>query len=442
MRMTRRQALGVAGLMIAATGRAADGEAIMLVEDAKLGDCFRYEIALSVGGKMKVDRGGKVESLPLNARARHSFAERIEALADGGAGKVVRVYTEAQSESAVAIDRTKRDLPANRRTIIAQRTADGTLHYSPGGPLTRDELDLVAEHFDTLGLLGLLPKTAVRPGDTWPVPNDAAQSACLFEGIVKNELAGKFLETKDGVAHFEIAGKAEGIEHGANVRVSVLARGTFSLAAKRFTGIRWEQTDDRDQGPVNPAVEAKAEIVLTRTLLAEPPKELAAVKLPAEERIPDALTQLHYADGGGKFSLVYPRDWHTVVANATHLVLRLVVKGEFLCQATISEWKKGAAADFQAAAQAFRDATARQPGWVPDKALEEGLVPGDANRKIYRLSAGGKQDGTPIVQSFHLVYGPAGATLAATTMAKPETVAKLGTRDLQLVNALEFGAKK
>lgn len=444
MRLTRRRAIGTALALLAATAPGFAQDAVRLADETKPGDHFRYEIGLTVAGTMKVDRDGKGDTIPLQAAGRHRFVERVEQASVGGAGKAVRHYLDAQSETAAGPDKTRRALGNDRRLIVAQRSPDGTVHFSPDGPLSRDELDLVAEHFDTLCIPGLLPEKEVKPGDTWPVRDDAAQAACLFAGLVKNELVGKLVEVKDGAAVFTIEGKAEGVEHGAGVKLTVSARGKFDLSAKRVVALTWEQTDDRDQGPVSPAAEVKAAVTLTRTPLAEEPKELSAAvraKLPADGKIPDLLLHLRHAHPKGAYEMVYPRDWHVVVQNSTHLVLRLVLNGEFAAQATITEWKP-AGGDRNADLKGFVEATAKQPGWEPERVLENGPSAAGPSRQMYRLVAAGKQDGLAVVQSFQLLTGPGGRQVVVTCLARQEQAGKLGTRDAALANAIDFPAAK
>jgi hypothetical protein len=52
---------------------------VHLTDEVKPGDCFRCEIALAVDGKLKVERDGKREAIPLKARAAQAFVERAEA---------------------------------------------------------------------------------------------------------------------------------------------------------------------------------------------------------------------------------------------------------------------------------------------------------------------------------------------------------------------------
>ena len=146
---------------------------------------------------------------------------------------------------------------------MAQRPQDSLLCYSPQGPLTREELETVSEHFDTLALAGLLPGKEVAVGDTWKVGNQAAQALCLFEGLVENNLTGKLAEVKNGEAVISITGTARGIELGAQAKMTVTATAKFDLNRKRLTALEWKQKDDRDQGPASPASTAESTITLT-----------------------------------------------------------------------------------------------------------------------------------------------------------------------------------
>jgi hypothetical protein len=360
--------------------------------------------------------------------------------ANGGVGQALRYYSAASSEGEVGTERRRRELAADRRLIAARRTADGSLHVSPDGPLTREELELVAEHFDTLCLPALLPGNDVKPGETWALRPEAVQAACLFEGLIKAELTGKLTDVQGNVAGFAITGTAEGVEAGAVAKVTVSATGKYDVAAKRITELAWTQTDDRGQGPASPATEVKATITLKRTPLSAEPKELgeaARAKLPADGPVPDALTLLRYADPAGRYQFVYPRDWHVVGRTKEHLVLRLLDNGEFIAQVTLTSWKKAAPGQ-HASPEEFKKILAQLPGWAPDEVFGDGVVPTTAGRWLYRVAAKGKQDGLDVVQTFYLLAAPTGEQVAATVLARQEKAAKLGTRDLALVNAIEL----
>jgi hypothetical protein len=339
----------------------------------------------------------------------------------------------------VDIEKVARSLPADRRLVVAVRGADGTLCFCPAGPLTRDELDLVTEHFNPQCLAGLLPGKPVNVGDTWAVSPSAAQTACAFGALLKNDLTGKLTASAGGAATFTIVGTAEGIEHGAKVALTVTATGTFDLAAKRVTALTWKQKDEREQGPVSPASQIEATVTLKREPLAEPPKELsdAALATVPKGEVPPAMLLLRYADPKARYSLVYPRDWHVTGQTDQHLILRLLDKGEFIAQATVLAWKK-AEPGKHTSADEFKKAAAATPGWSAGRVLEDAETTAPGGRWLYRVVAEGKMDDQPVVQSFAIVADARGNQAALTVATRPEKAKAVGARGKELLNALTF----
>ncbi|HXD87019.1 MAG TPA: hypothetical protein VN641_11025 [Urbifossiella sp.] len=410
---------------------------VNLAETPQAGDLARYQIELSVHGKLFVSQEGKPQEVALTAKAKHRFVEKTLAAADGMPARSIRLFDDATASALVGTDKDDHRLPADRKLFIAARTADGLFCFALAGAVTREELDLVSEHFDPHCLPGLLPGKAVKVGNTWAVGNAAAQAAGLFDSLIKNSLTGKLTDVKDGVATFAITGSMEGIENGAKVTLTIDAVGRFQVATGRIVALTWKQTDDREQGPASPASKLEAVVVLQREKLAEEPKELAAAPIgePSARQ-----TMLHFADSKGRYRFEYPRQWHITGQTDDHLVLRLLDRGEFVAQATITAWKKAEAGQ-HATVEEFKKAVSESPGWVPERVLEDAEVPLGGGRWLYRLSAEGKMAEQPAVQAFHMLAGPRGDQVAVTIAMKPEKVKALGARGLDLIKAIEFDAK-
>src|SRR5262249_5121757 len=162
--------------------------------------------------------------------------------------------------------------------IVAQRHKDIPLAYAPGGSLTRDELDLVAHHLDTLFLTGLLPGKAIEPGATWKVPAHVVQALTSFEGLIESDVVGKLEEVKDQTAILSFSGPASGIDSGALVKTKIEATARFDRTSKRLVRLEWKQSDERDQGPVSPASSMQTWWTLTRQPV-EVPATLSDVAL-------------------------------------------------------------------------------------------------------------------------------------------------------------------
>jgi hypothetical protein len=427
-----------AGLFLAAPLFA---QAVKLSEQLKPGEHFRYDLSLKLDGSMKLDRDGKVQTLPMTGEAGIKFVERVESPdAAGGAGKVVRHYTEAKAANNAGGEVRRVELSAERRLTVAVRAEAETLHVCPNGPFTRDELDLVGDHFDTLALPLLLPNKELKAGETWAVSDSGCQHALLFDGLVKNNLKGTLSSVKDGVATFTIGGTAEGVEMAAGVKVSVTATGTFEVATGRITGLVWEQADEREAGPVSPATEVKVRWTIKREAVADEPKELTAdarAKVPTA-KVPAEMTRLRHA--AAKYTLTYPREWMTVGVTPEHLVLRLMAGGEPVAQATTSVWKKAEAGGHSTAAE-FKELIARVPGWEASEAISDGEVKADG-KWVYRWSGKGKQDGNPVVQTFYLIAAPSGEQVTVVFLSSPEKAAKLADREKEVIDGVSFPEKK
>ena len=433
-----------ASFIAAFTASFVSAQPVVLAEERKAGETFRIALGLTVSGKVKTTGAdGKPDTLAITATATHKYAERIDALTDRGTiARTIRGYTACESEATLPGAKTKRTLPQTRRVVVVDQTTDGPVAFSTGGSLTRDELD-VACHFDTTTIPGLLPGKAVSVGESWNIPAPVVQALCLFDGLTKHDLVGKLAEVKDGAAVFSVEGTAEGVEVGATVKLKIALKGTFDLGSKRVVKLTGEETDEREQGPVAPACEVKATLEVTRTALADEPAELTAAdraKVPAAGTIPPGLLALQHEDPTGKYQFFYSRDWHIVAATNEHLVMRLVDRGEFVAQATILGWKKTTPGQHATTVE-IKDAVAKQPGWVAEKMTEDGEIPTDSGRWLYRLVASGKQDDVAVVQAFHLLAGPKGDQIVVTVIARQEMASRIGTRDVSLINAIEMPKK-
>src|SRR5947209_2210013 len=298
--MGRDAAMGVARfagtivLTLVASG-AAHAQGVTLAESTRANDCFRVGLSMRLTGEMVVLRDGKPATLKLAATAEHRYRERVLVQSpDGLVSKAARYYDDARASITIDGSTNTRALRLERRLAVAQRQNDTLLCYCPQGALTRDELETISEHFDTLCVAGLLPGKEVRIGDSWKLGNAAAQGLCQFEGLVANELAGKLAMISEGLATFTIEGTASGIELGAQAKVTVTATGRFDVAKKRVVAVEWKQQEIRDQGPASPAATVETTVTLAREPAGEP-KELADVALvgvPAGFDVPAALTTL------------------------------------------------------------------------------------------------------------------------------------------------------
>lgn len=429
------------GLLIPMT---AFGQTYNLSEAAKPGENFRITLETGLSGTMKVSQDGKETAIKLAAKNDHVILERVLQAENGLIRKTARFYETAACTAQIGDENIRRGLRDDRRFVVAQRLGDELLCYSPAGPMTRTELEAVSEHFDTLYINAILPGKEVAIEDSWKISNAATQALCLLDGLISHDLRGKLTEVKNGNAIIVIEGKVVGIELGASVKLDIKATAKYDLLNHRLIAMEWRQKDSREQGPASPAIEIESTTNVKRTLLDDEPKELskgALSAVPQEDEPQGLLKQLIHADSGKRYSLLYSRDWHVVGQTDNHLVLRLLDRGDFIAQATIANWKK-ADAGKHLSPEEFTKMVTNSPGWECEDIIESGEVPTDDGRWMYRVTAKGELEGTKVIESFIMLAGPGGDQVVVTFTMKPANATKIGTRDVALVNSIEFPDKK
>jgi hypothetical protein len=436
--------LGIIAVVLAGASTVRAQDTYLLAEEIKPGDCFRIEINLDVDGELRVSREGRPVPLKLAATARHAYPERVLHIGKTGLiEKTARVYETARAEIKVMDSRSQRALRTERRLVVAQYFKDQRLAYCPAGPLTREEVELIEGHFDSLCLTGLLPGKEVKVGETWKVLSPVVQGLCHFEGLSEQDLVCKLEKVEGKIAHVSVTGAADGIDLGAMAKVKIQAAYQFDLKEQRLVQLEWKQQDEREQGPASPASTVRARTILKRARIDEPRElnNVALVSVPDGMQPPEAMTYVEHREMKDRFDLTHGREWHLVGQTSDHVVLRMLDRGDFVAQLTVTPWTP-ADKGKHISADEFRRAMAETPGWEPEKELQAGEVPAEGGRWIYRLSSLGQMDGMPVLQNFYVVAAPSGEQVVLVFTMAPRHAERLGTRDLSIAGSIDFPASR
>ena len=148
----------------------------------------------------------------------------------------------------------------------------------------------------------------------------------------------------------------------------------------------------------------------------------------------------HFSRSG--FELVHGREWQPVGRTDDHFVLRLMERGDFVAQVTITPWTKAEPGKHMAP-EAFAEEMGHTPGWNMDRELQASDVRADEGRWIYRISALGTLDGAHVMKNFYLVAGPGGEQVVLVFTMTPKQADRLGSREsVPLLTAEQFRALK
>ncbi len=180
--------------------------------------------------------------------------------------------------------------------------------------------------------------------------------------------------------------------------------------------------------------------MVRRTAIEQPASlsDVALVSVPADDKVPASMMQLEAADAMGRFTFQHAREWNLVSQTDGHMVLRLMERGDFLAQVTVTPWK-AAPEGKHLALDDFKAAMNAGTGWELDKELEEGNVPAEG-KWVYRWAVQGKLDGIEVLQNFYLVAAPGGEQVVLVFTLTPKQAEKFGGRDIALIAGLEVPA--
>ena len=129
--------------------------------------------------------------------------------------------------------------PAVRRLVLLREGRDRKAPFSPDGPLTWGEIDLIRTDVFVPALAGLLPAAAVKPGDAWTASVDTVQELTglksVDEGTLDCRLEGFSMQGARRLARVALTGTVRGMSEDGTSRQQLKGHFLFDLEAGRIT---------------------------------------------------------------------------------------------------------------------------------------------------------------------------------------------------------------
>ncbi len=241
------------------------------------------------------------------------YDERVLAAADGEVQKTLRAYRRVDLHRNVGPQRQESTVrPAVRRMVVLRRQ-NVEVPFSPDGPLTWGEIDLVRTDVFTPALAGLLPDGAVKPGDHWTARRTAVQELTDLEHIDEGDVECRLesLTTLEGHRHARVTllGTVRGVNEDGPNRQRLEGYYFFDLDSGYLGYLYLKGTNfllDKDGKEVG---RVEGQFVLTRQARTGV-RDLADEALRGVALEPDAEnTRLLYDNPALGVRFLYPRRW-------------------------------------------------------------------------------------------------------------------------------------
>ncbi len=276
----------------------------------------------------------------VQAKAQLIYNERV---LQGGtqecpwARQTVRQYETARANIKFSQGGVSPQLREERRLIgVSAQAADDVALFSPLGPLTRNELDLVDVPANSAVIDGLLPGRSVAVGESWQLETPLLPALLRIDAVAKAAITCKLDRIEKNQAIVHATGTVSGASGGVATEIALAAKYSFDMTRQRVSWFAMSVKEKRSVGHAQPGLEATARIQMAiaprTTAPGLDPSILQDLDLAADA--PSRL--LEFSSQAGGFSLLLTRNWHEMVDRPDVAVLRLVDRGDLIAQCNLS----------------------------------------------------------------------------------------------------------
>lgn len=343
----------------------------------------------------------------------------------------------------------KPTLRPERRLIGVEIDSETATLFSPRGPLSRKELELIDVQGNSLLLDRFLPEKAVAVGESWKHSEGLMAALLGLDAVGRADVQSKLSKVTGTDARVEMSGRVDGAIYGVSTQIEIKAKYRFDLRSKRIDWFGLLVKEKRNSSRVTDGVDVVARLQIQILPKADSGQltDAALKDLPLK---PDAdLRQLIYHSADGGWQLTCDRYWHVYRDRKDLAILRMIDRGEFVSQCNASSLPKLAPGKEVTLAD-FQDDLKRALGENFGEFVEAGQRANEANYRVYRVviqgkarvDTEGKPADLPMQWRYYLVTEEHGRQVVFAFTVESELVDQLNQADRKLVRLFRFADPK
>lgn len=422
--------------------KAPNNEPFSLEPNTTEGQIRQVHATVASTGELKLNADGqKVTRRAVQVDATFRFDEITSAgettNTDTAAPLRIRNYDEAQANIRVGATRFTSELKESRRLTAIHSDGEQLVLFSPSGPFTRDELDLLDVPGTVSRLDELLPTKPVSVEDRWTWSPETLARLLRLEAVQDSQVEARLTEVDKSLALIEAQGHVSGAVGGVVTEIEIAAKLNFDLDQRVVSWLVLGIKESRAIGHAEPGFETTTQIKVTTHIVdrSEPlgPTKLAATSL---DYAPGS-SLLLYDSSKGHFRLLLDRRWRTMVDREDLTVLRFVDRGDLVAQCNASPLpflapgKQLSLEEFQDDIKQSLTKTFRQFAEASQSTTEEGL-------RVLRVVAVGESAGLAVQWNYYHISNDAGRRLALVFTFESALYDRFAETDRSVVSSVQF----
>jgi hypothetical protein len=400
------------------------------------------KVVIEAEGKLKLNPDGKgVQHLPLKVAAELNYSERVLAQSrQWSEVRLARAYQSAQAKLKLRDTELTNSLRSDRRLIVVESGSKAGQLYSPEGPLTREELELIETAAGGMALEALLPPRIVKIGSSWQLTDGVAVRLLGLDTVNKQDCTLTLDAAKDNLAEISLTGKVAGSVGGVSSDIELKGKLNFDLKQRAVTWLTLACRENREIGHAQPGFET----LTTLRLVAAPSRPGAELSDKSLAGMPLAsgpgTTLLELTNESTRWQLLHDRRWQVMVEKHDGTILRLVDRGDLIAQANLSPLPPLGKGE-QLTLEGFQDDVKRTLGQNFEQIVAGGQE-SDNGIRILRVVVAGKAGELPIQWTYYHLSDDYGHRAALVFTIESKLLEQYPQLDRELIGGFHFLAEK
>jgi hypothetical protein len=404
---------------------------------------FSVRCRMKVNGKLQTaTQKGDAIGLNMSVDARLSFLERrLPVGGKGAAGlRSLRQYDLAEASIDVGGRKTVNRLRNDLKMVVSEGQLNGIRNYSQNGRMDYDSLELLRTPGDSLAVIGLLPPKAVELNSTWEPAKWVLPMLAGIDAVSEQKLTCSIEKLDENYAVIKVEGKLEGAMLGAMTSIVIQGQVAYDLKKKHIRQARIVQREERAVGAVSPGMKVTATMYIDK----QPSGLKGKLDDAALDRVPINTSQKQLAlqfSTPWSVQFAFGRQWHIFHQTSDVAVLRLVDSGSLIAQCNVTPIQAAQPGRHTSEQQFHADIQQALGPQFSRFAKAEQLKTTD-KRFIYRVTAVGQSRNVRMHWFYYLCAAPDGEQTALVFSVESKLLEKFGEQDIEIVQALTFGAAR
>lgn len=286
--------LTLPALFLAVLARSATAqEAVTLSEQFRPEHATKVEVQVKLTGKLTLpstQKNKEPQLIPITGTSKLVYEERLlnpdadELADDKGLLKTVRAYRTVSFERTVGEAKQDAGIRPSVRRMVLIKSGARKAPFSPDGPLTWGEIDVVrTDVFTPVLVPGLLPPNAVRPGQSWKASAAAVSELTDMEkiedGAITVEFVGVAKLNERRLARLKLSGTIRGVNEDGPNRQKIDGTAYFDLDSNVLTYLSVKGTHELLDGKAQTVGVVEGQFTMTRAPIAKVPADISDASL-------------------------------------------------------------------------------------------------------------------------------------------------------------------